>query len=101
MKWHMGMAYGSYAPVILDPSLQGSGIADLVVMGSEQQRPDQIFEKFIGSSPAAAQFQQRPRYRSQRLYGQGLHVPDSSLAAAMFWLSVMRPHTWRLRCRAH
>ena len=43
MKWHMGMAYGSYAPVILDPSLRGSGIADLVVMGSEQQRPDKNF----------------------------------------------------------
>jgi digeranylgeranylglycerophospholipid reductase len=56
MKWHMGMAYGSYAPVILDPSLRGSGIADLVVMGSEQQRPDKIFEDFTRNSPAAAQF---------------------------------------------
>jgi digeranylgeranylglycerophospholipid reductase len=56
MKWHMGMAYGSYAPVILDPSLRGSGIADLVVMGSEQQRPDLIFEEFTRNSPAAAQF---------------------------------------------
>jgi len=56
MQWHMGMAYGSFAPVILDPSLQGSGIADLVVMGSEQQRPDQIFEAFTRNSPAAAQF---------------------------------------------
>jgi len=56
MKWYMGMAYGSYAPVILDPSLKGSGIADLVVMGSEQQRPDKIFENFTCNSPAAAQF---------------------------------------------
>ncbi len=56
MKWHMGMAYGSYAPVILDPSLRGSGIADLVVMGSEQQRPDKIFEDFTHNSPAAPQF---------------------------------------------
>jgi len=56
MKWHMGMAYGSYAPVILDPSLRGSGIADLVVMGSEQQRPDKIFEDFTKNSPAAVQF---------------------------------------------
>ncbi len=56
MKWHMGMAYGSYAPVILDPSLRGSGIADLVVMGSEQQRPDKIFEDFTRNSPAAVRF---------------------------------------------
>ena len=56
MKWYMGMTYGSYAPVILDPSLKGSGIADLVVMGSEQQRPDKIFEEFTRNSPAAAQF---------------------------------------------
>lgn len=56
MKWHMGMAFGSYAPVILDPSLRGSGIADLVVMGSEQQRPEKIFENFTRKSPAAARF---------------------------------------------
>jgi len=56
MQWHMGTAYGSFAPVILDPSLQGDDTADLVVMGSEQQRPDAIFEAFTRSGPAAARF---------------------------------------------
>ncbi len=55
MQWHMGTAYGSYAPVILDPSLHG-GVADLVVMGSEQQRPEQIFEAFTRTGPAAGRF---------------------------------------------
>jgi flavin-dependent dehydrogenase len=63
MQWHMGMAYGSYAPVILDPSLHG-GVADLVVMGSEQQRPDQIFEAFTRTGPAAG------RFKSARVTGR-------------------------------
>ena len=79
MKWHMGMAYGSYAPIILDPSLQGSGIADLVVMGSEQQRPDQIFEKFIGSSPAAAQF------RSARVIGRSACTVKACTSLTIPW----------------
>ncbi len=56
MTWHMGQAYGSYAPVILDPSLHGSGVADLVVMGSAHQRPENIFTYFTTKSPCARLF---------------------------------------------
>ncbi len=56
MKWHMGLAYGSYAPVIIDPSLEGRHIADLVVMGSAQQKPEDIFKAFTTTGPLADRY---------------------------------------------
>jgi flavin-dependent dehydrogenase len=56
MTWHMGQAYGSYAPVIKDPSLHGTNVADLVVMGSANLRPESIFKHFTTQSPCAPLF---------------------------------------------
>lgn len=56
MKWHMGRAYFSNGPVILDPSLEGPHIADLVVMGSKHEPPEQIFKNFTTKGPLAYMF---------------------------------------------
>ena len=64
MKWHMGRAYHSFGPVILDPSLCGQEIADLVVMGSSQLRPEQIFKDFTICGPCA------PMYEQSRVVGK-------------------------------
>ena len=58
MKWHMGRAYHSFGPVILDPSLRGADTADLVVMGASQQRPEQIFKDFTQRGPLARMYAQ-------------------------------------------
>ncbi|MCX5900007.1 MAG: NAD(P)/FAD-dependent oxidoreductase [Proteobacteria bacterium] len=58
MKWHMGRAYHSFGPVILDPSLRSNTIADLVVMGSAQLRPEQIFKDFTTRGPCARMYEQ-------------------------------------------
>ncbi|MBN2108057.1 MAG: NAD(P)/FAD-dependent oxidoreductase [Deltaproteobacteria bacterium] len=58
MRWHMGRAYHSFGPVILDPSLRGDAIADLVVMGSAQLRPEQIFKDFTTRGPCARMYEQ-------------------------------------------
>ncbi len=58
MRWHMGRAYHSFGPVILDPSLRGDDIADLVVMGSAQLRPEQIFKDFTTRGPCARMYEQ-------------------------------------------
>lgn len=57
MKWHMGRAYFSNGPVILDPSLESPNIADLVIMGSSLQKPEQIFHDFTRKSPRAFMFE--------------------------------------------
>jgi flavin-dependent dehydrogenase len=58
MRWHMGRAYHSFGPVILDPSLRGEDVADLVVMGSAQLRPEQIFKDFTTRGPCASMYEQ-------------------------------------------
>ena len=56
MKWHMGRAYHSFGPVILDPTLR-DGIADLVIMGTSQQRPERIFKDFTTRGPLARMYE--------------------------------------------
>lgn len=57
MTWHMGRAYHSFGPVILDPSLGGDDVADLVVMGSSRQRPERIFADFTCRGPRARMYE--------------------------------------------
>lgn len=80
MKWHMGRAFHSFGPVILDPSLRGDAIADLVVMGSSRQRPEQIFRDFTTRSPLAG------RYEQARVIGR-------TSCTVRAYPSLMTPHT--------
>jgi flavin-dependent dehydrogenase len=79
MRWHMGRAYHSFGPVILDPSLRGDAIADLVVMGSAQLRPEQIFKDFTTRGPCA------------RMYEQS-RVVDKTGCTVKAYPSLMTPH---------
>jgi len=56
MKWFMGRAYFSNAPVILDPSLAGTNVADLVIMGNKYEKPEKIFYDFTTKGPLAHQY---------------------------------------------
>jgi flavin-dependent dehydrogenase len=57
LKWHMGLAYRSKGPVILTPSLEGTDIADLVVMGTSSEPPEEIFRNFTTQSPVAYMYE--------------------------------------------
>lgn len=43
-KMHMGLSYQSRAPVIMCPSLEDEKVANIIIVGSRQQPPDQVFQ---------------------------------------------------------
>jgi len=55
-KFFMGLAYQSRAPVIIGPSLAGGTAADLLVMGSRHEPPEEIFLNFRTKGPSAFMF---------------------------------------------
>ena len=64
MTWYMGRAYCSNAPVIIDPSLKGRHVADLVIMGSAAEKPEQIFTRVTTQSRLA------PLFKTTHLIGR-------------------------------
>jgi digeranylgeranylglycerophospholipid reductase len=56
IKSHMGLAYQSFAPVIMGPALEGRNIAYLVTIGNKERKPEQIFQNVTTKSPLASMF---------------------------------------------
>ncbi len=56
IKSHMGLAYQSFAPVIMGPALGGRNLAYLVTIGNKERKPEQIFQNVTTKSPLASMF---------------------------------------------
>ncbi|MCX5894432.1 MAG: NAD(P)/FAD-dependent oxidoreductase [Proteobacteria bacterium] len=56
LKSYMGGAYQSCAPLIMGPSLEGSDLRYLVIIGNKNKRPEQIYHDIVTRSPLASMF---------------------------------------------
>ncbi len=56
LKSYMGVAYQSFAPLIMGPCLEGSDLRYLVIIGNQNRKPDQIYQNILTKSPLAALF---------------------------------------------
>lgn len=56
-KVYNGLIYHSKMPVIIGPSLLGENVMDLVIMGSKNELPEQVYHNFTTKSPLAYIFE--------------------------------------------
>ena len=57
IKSYFGQCYKSSVPVILGPSLEDENRACLIIMGNQQQRPEQVFQNVTSSGALAPLFE--------------------------------------------
>ena len=52
-SWNLyyGMAYHTYSPAIIGPSLYGDNIFEMTLTGDKNVRPTDVFAKLKGKSP--------------------------------------------------
>jgi len=56
LKSYMGLAYQSWAPLIMGPALEGSDLRYLVIIGNKNKRPERIYYDVVSKSPLASIF---------------------------------------------
>jgi flavin-dependent dehydrogenase len=56
LKSYMGRAYQSFAPLIMGPSLDGSDLRYLVIIGNKARKPELIYHDVVTQSPLASMF---------------------------------------------
>jgi flavin-dependent dehydrogenase len=56
LKSYMGLAYQSWAPLIMGPALEGSDLRYLVIIGNKNKRPERIYHDVVTKSPLASMF---------------------------------------------
>ncbi len=59
-SWNLyyGMAYHTYSPAIIGPSLYGDNVFEMTLTGDKNVRPTDVFEKLNADSPLSAQLKE-------------------------------------------
>jgi flavin-dependent dehydrogenase len=56
-RYHIGHPYQSRMPIIMHASLEGENVAELVIMGSKDQTPEQIYYDITTKGPMSNMFE--------------------------------------------